>query len=79
MFPLLIFNVLMILLVAGIASRVLPASVYSGLLQALHITVGITTPPPEKLWIIALIWLASITILVDGLVGLTLFLTYVLK
>ena len=79
MFPFLIFNALMILLVAGIATRVLPASLYSGLLQALHITVGITTPPPEKLWVVALIWMASITVLFDGLVGLTLFLTYALK
>ena len=79
MFPLLIFNAVMILLVAGIATRFLPTSLYSGLLEALHITVGITTPPPEKIWMIALIWMASIIILVDGLVLLTVFLIYMLK
>ena len=79
MLPLVIFNIVMILLSAGIATRLLPVSTYSGLLQALHITVGITTPPPEKLWIFAVAWLAIITILVDGLIVVLLLLTYMLK
>lgn len=69
----------MILLAAGIATRLLPASLYSGLLQALHITVGITTPPSERLWIFAILWLGIITILVDGLIVVFLLLTYTLK
>lgn len=79
MIALLVFNAFMILLAAGIASRILPPNLYTGLLEALHITIGITTPPPEKLWLIALIWIGSITVLTDGLLFLFFFLVYQLK
>jgi hypothetical protein len=79
MIAILIFNAVMILLAAGIVTRILPPSVYTGLLEALHITIGITTPRPEKLWLIALIWISSITVLTDGLLFLFFFLVYHLK
>jgi len=79
MTAILIFNAVMILLAAGIATRILPPSLYAGLLEALHITVGITTPPPEKEWLIALLWLAIITALTDGLLFVFFFLVHQLK
>lgn len=75
----LIFNAVMFLLAAGLATRILPVRVYSGLLEALHITVGITTPPPEKLWLIALLWIAIVTLLTDGLLAVFFFLVHQLK
>lgn len=79
MIALLAFNAIMILLAAGIATRILPPSIYTGLLEALHITVGITTPPPEKMWLIALIWIASLTFITDGLLLVFFFLLHQLK
>lgn len=79
MTAILIFNAVMVLLAAGIATRVLPPSLYTGLLEALHVTVGITTPPPEKLWLFALLWIAIITILTDGLLFVFFLLVYQLK
>lgn len=76
MTALLVLNAVMILLGVGIGTRIIPPTVYSGLLQALHITVGITTPPADKIWQIALIWLACITILADGLLSLFFFLVH---
>ena len=78
MLAILVFNAVMIVLAAGIASRIVPSSVYSGLLEALHVTVGITTPAPEKLWLFALLWIAIITLLTDGLVLVFFFLLHLL-
>jgi hypothetical protein len=79
MTAILIFNAVMILLAAGIATRLLPPSLYTGLLEALHVTVGITTPAPEKLRLIALLWIAIITLLTDGLVFVFFLLLHILK
>jgi len=79
MIALLIFNVFLIALASGIATRILPPSLYTGLLEALHITVGITTPPREKLWIFAVVWIVSIVVLTDGLVLVFFFLLRQLK
>jgi hypothetical protein len=79
MLAILVFNAVMILLAAGIATRILPTRLYAGLLEALHVTVGITTPRPERLWLIALLWIAIITLLTDGLVFVFFFLLHQLK
>ena len=68
MLGLALFNAVMILLAAGIAVRIVPPRVYTGLLEALHVTVGITTPAPEKLRIIAVLWIVIIAFLTDALV-----------
>jgi hypothetical protein len=79
MIALLVFNFAMVLLGIGIATRIVPERLYTGLLDALHITVGITTPPPQKLRQVVLIWLATILFLVDGLLFLLVFLTFQLR
>jgi len=76
MVALLIFNVIMVLVGAGVATRILPPRVYTGLIEALHGTVGITTPTQEKMWMIALVWIGSVIILVDGLIFLMVFLIH---
>jgi hypothetical protein len=74
MIGLLVFNAIMVLLAAGIGSQVIPARLYQGLLVMLHNTVGITTPPPNKEWLVALIWIATVTVIVDGMLLLLVFL-----
>lgn len=79
MTALLALNALMLLLAVGIATRIVPQGLYSGLLEALHITIGITTPPPEKMWLIAVIWIVSITVISNGLLLVFFFLLHQLK
>ena len=79
MLVIVIFNAVMILLAGGIASRIVPPSLYAGLLEALHVTVGITTPTREKLRRVAVLWITVITLLADGLVFVFFFLLHQLK
>ncbi len=79
MIGIVIFNVFMIAVGAGVASQIVPKRLFSPLLIALHNTIGITTPPPEKLRMFALIWIASLVVLVDGLLFLLVFLAFELR
>jgi hypothetical protein len=79
MIGLLIFNAVMILLGAGIASQVVPATLLGDSLRVLHVTFGITTPPPEKVRTIALIWIGALTLLADGLLFMLVYLASQLK
>jgi len=69
-----IFNVLMVMLGAGIASQVIPTKLIVPLLSGLHNIVGITMPPPEKVRAFILIWLGFVILLVDGCLFLFIFL-----
>jgi hypothetical protein len=73
------FHVLMLLLGIGIASRVISAQRVSNALSYLHTTIGITTPPLEQVPMIALIWIGSIVVIVDGCLVLLVFITRLLK
>lgn len=73
------FNVLMVLLGVGVASQVVPTKVVSDALYVLHNTVGVTTPPPDKVRMVALIWIGSVIVIVDGLLLLFVFLTFQLR
>ena len=68
------FNIVMVLLGIAVASQVVPEKMLSNMLGYLHTTIGITTPPPERVRIVVLIWLGSMLILVDGLLFLLVFL-----
>jgi hypothetical protein len=70
-----VFNVVMVLLGLGVASRVVPEKLLSDLLGYLHTTIGITTPSPDKVRMVVLIWIASLILIVDGLLALLVFLT----
>ena len=75
MLSIVVFHVLILLLGLGIASRVVPPQLVSKLLGYLHKAIGITTPPPEQVRTVALIWIGSVIIIVDGCIFLLVFIT----
>jgi energy-converting hydrogenase Eha subunit C len=60
------FHVLMLLLALGVATQLIPVSLVSNFLGYVHNTIGITTPPMEKVKTIALIWIGATIVIVDG-------------
>jgi hypothetical protein len=79
MVGLVVFHVLMLLLGLAIGSRVAPVELLSDMLGYLHSTIGITPPPLEQVRKITLIWIGSIIIIVDGCLGLLLFIAKLLN
>ena len=75
MIGVIVFNVIMVLLGFAVASPVVPAKLLSNTLGYLHTTIGITTPAPDKVRLVVVIWIASIIIIVDGMLLLLVFLT----
>ena len=67
------FHVFMLLLGTGVATRIVPAHRVSDLLGYLHTSIGITTPRPEQVRMIGLIWIGSTVVIVDGCLLLLLF------
>ena len=67
-------NVVMVLLALGIRSGVFPAKVFSGMIGVLHKTIGITLPSPEQERMVAVIWIASMIVIGNGMLFLLLFL-----
>jgi hypothetical protein len=70
-----VFHVLMLLIGLGIVVRAVPPQLVSSLLGYLHNTIGITTPAPEQVRMIALIWIGSVIIIVDGCLFLLVLIT----
>lgn len=68
-------NIAMVLLALGIGSGIVPAKVFSGAVTVLHKTVGITLPSPDKERTVAVIWIASMIVIGDGILLLLIFLT----
>jgi hypothetical protein len=68
-------NVVMVLLALGIAGGVVPAKMFGGMVGVLHKTIGITLPSPENQRTVAVIWIASMIVIGDGMLFLLLFLT----
>lgn len=60
------FHVLMLLLALLIASRAVAVERVSNALGYLHKTIGITTPSREQVRMVALIWIGSVIVIVDG-------------
>ena len=75
MASIIVFHVLMLLLGLAIVSRFLPSERVSNMLGYLHKAIGITTPFPEQVRTVALIWIGSTIILVDGCLFLLVFIT----
>jgi len=73
------FHVLMLLLGLGIVSRVVPSERVSNMLGYLHKAIGITTPFPEQVRTVALIWIGAAIIIVDGCLFLLVFITSLSK
>lgn len=75
MIAIVVFNVAMLILCAMVGTRILPANLISALLEGLHNTIGITVPPPEKVRMVALVWIGSTIVIVDGALFMLVFFT----
>ena len=75
MIGIVLFNVVMLLLCGIVGSRIVPASFISAVLDWLHNTIGITSPPREKVRMVALIWMGSTIVIVDGALFMLVFFT----
>jgi len=69
------FHIVMLLLGLGIMSRVVPPELVSNMLGYLHKTIGITTPSLQQVRTVALIWIGSTVVIVDGCLFLLVFIT----
>jgi hypothetical protein len=69
------FHVVMLAVGLAIGTQVMSPQRVSGLLGYLHKSIGITMPTAEQVRIVALIWIASAVIMVDGFLFLLLFIT----
>ena len=68
-------NVVLMVLAIGIATGILPAKTFSGAVTVLHKTIGITLPSSEKERTVAVIWIASMLLIGDGMLLLLFLLT----
>jgi len=68
-------NVVMVLLALGIGGGIVSTKLLSGIVGVLHKTIGITLPSPEQERMVAVIWIASMIVIGDGMLFLLLFLT----
>lgn len=78
MVSVIVFHVVMLLLGLGIVARFVPVHRIANALGYLHNTIGITTPSLEQVRMIALIWLGSTVIIVDGCLLLLVFIVRLL-
>jgi hypothetical protein len=75
MVGIIVFHVLMLLLALGILSKFVSPQAVNNVLGYVHKTIGITTPSLEKVRVVALIWIGSTVIIVDGCLFLLVFIT----
>ena len=64
-----------LIVLAIIATGILSAKAFRGAVTVLHKTIGITLPSPEKERTVAVIWIASMILIGDGMLLLLFFLT----
>jgi hypothetical protein len=69
------FHALMLFLVLAVLSGVFSLIRLSGVLGYLHKSIGITTAPLEQTRIVALVWIASVVVIIDGCLLLLVFIT----
>ncbi len=67
-------NAVIVLLAVGIASGIVPAKMFSGAIAVLHTTIGITLPSPGNERPVALLWIAALLVIGDGILFLLVFL-----
>jgi hypothetical protein len=73
MISILTFHVVLALLAVAIATRVVRPDRVGTTLGYLHNSIGITTPSADKVRMVALIWIGSAVIIVDGCLLLLVF------
>jgi hypothetical protein len=70
-----VFHILLLLLGLGVATRLVPTSRVGNTLGYLHKAIGITTPTAGQVRMVALIWIGSILVMIDGCLFLLVFIT----
>jgi hypothetical protein len=75
MLGILTFHVVLALLAAAIATKVVRPEQVGTTLGYLHNAIGITTPSADKVRTVALIWIGCAIIVVDGCLFLLVFIT----
>jgi hypothetical protein len=76
MVGLILFHILMLALGLVVASRVVAPEGVANLLGYLHKSIGISTPAPNQVRVVALIWIGCVVITVDGFLFVLLFITH---
>jgi hypothetical protein len=71
------FHIVMLALGVAVGARVVSPQFVSGLVGYLHKSIGITMPAIEQVRTVALIWIASVVVMVDGSIFLVLFISRV--
>jgi hypothetical protein len=71
------FHIVMLALGVAVGARVVSPQLVSGLIGYLHKSIGITVPAIEQVRTVALIWIASVVVIVDGSLFLLLFISRV--
>jgi hypothetical protein len=74
-----VFNLVMLLAGVAVATQIIPPSRLSGMIYYLHGIIGITAPAPDKVKIVALVWLGTVVVIVDGFLFLLVFLASVMR
>jgi hypothetical protein len=72
------FNIVMLAVAAAVGSGLVPASLNRAALDWMHNTIGITAPPEHKERMVALVWIGSTIVIVDGVLVMLVFLTSLL-
>jgi hypothetical protein len=67
------FNALLILLALAVARGVVPLGALSGLVEGFHATIGITPPTQNQLRWVVVVWIASVLLIIDGMLLLFLY------
>ncbi|MGA2005070.1 MAG: hypothetical protein ABSG70_16915 [Terriglobales bacterium] len=78
MIGLIVFNVVMLLLCVAAGSRIMPMNLISIIVEGWHNTIGITSPGSDKMRMVAVIWIASTAVLVDGVLFMLVYFTKML-
>ena len=76
MVGLILFHILMLALGVAVASRLVAPQRLASLLGYLHKSIGISTPTPNQVRVVALIWIACLDVIVDGFLFVLLFITH---
>ena len=75
MVGIIVFHILMLLLGASIATGIVGIERIGSTLGYLHKSIGISTPSSQQVRTVALIWVGSAVVIVDGCLFLLLFIT----
>lgn len=73
MVSIVVFHLVMLLAGIAIVTRIVPAQVVSNVLGYVHKSIGITTPSEQQVRMVALIWIGSVIVIIDGCLFLLVF------